>query len=143
MTKYKITTKFIGLIIPLTLIMLMCACGNDNQVATEEQRLVPATLNISLAPGQEPVQGAKIDKVIVHVYGQYIEEPIERELIIDGIYATGMLRVPPGEVVLWVFAYAGERLFYEGNKHVVIELGRKVTVDIKLYSTYDTFEIPY
>ena len=43
MAKYKIRTKFIGLIIPLALIMLMCACGNDNQLVTEIRHPVPTT----------------------------------------------------------------------------------------------------
>jgi len=146
MVKYKITTKFISLIIPLALIMLVSTCGNDNGVGPEAS--VPTTLNISLAPGQEPVPGVKIDRVIVLVKfidtteTEEMEEPIEQELTIDGAYATGLLKVPPGEVVFKVEAFAGEQLIYQGFEEAVIEAGKKVAVDIKLHRVDEIPERP-
>ncbi len=146
MVKYKITTKFISLIIPLALIMLVSTCGNDNGVGPEAS--VPTTLNISLAPGQEPVPGVKIDRVIVLVKfidtteTEEMEEPIEQELTIDGAYATGLLKVPPGEVVFKVEAFAGEQLIYQGFEEATIEAGKKVAVDVKLHRAGETPESP-
>jgi len=130
--------KLINLIIPLIFIILVCTCGNDEEI---DWNSVPTTLNILFAPNQEPVE-ALVDKVIVLVEGGNIEEPIEQELKIDGAYATGLLKVPPGEVQFIINAFAGEQLVYEGYENVTIETGRKVTVNVELHPVGEMVLIP-